>query len=541
MPRPLLVLVLAAVVAAAGPAGAADYYLSAAGDDSNPGTSAEKPWKTIPRLHRAKPGPGDRVLLRGGDTFAGPLTIVGDPATEADGELVITSYGTGKARVEVGPGNAVEVRNVPRAAVRNLRVTGGGRNTNRGAGVLVLCDLPKAARLGPVAVEGVEASGFGMEGVCVRALPTDESAGGFDGVTVRGCRAFDNGRFGILVEGNPHSEPRERTRNHTNVVVENCVAHHNTGDPDFLANHSGSGILVGSAEGGRIEGCIAYENGELCNSTGGGPCGIWSYASRKLVIRGCAACRNRTGKGIDGAGFDFDGGMEDSVIEHCYSSHNDGAGYLLYDYPESPFRWRNNVVRFCVSEDDGRKNRYGGFSIGTHGRPLDGLDVYHNTVYVGPTDRGGTPAGVLFFNAPQLKRVRLLNNALGTAGGVPAVADAGAADGVLFAGNGYWAGGDKPRLDAADGLAAWRATKQEVFDGKPTGIEADPLFDRPGAGEFVEVIAQLKHQTAYRLRDGSPFRAAGLDLKAFGIDPGKRTFGGAAYPPAGRPDIGAMP
>lgn len=531
---------LAAVVVAAlpGPAAAADYYLSAAGDDAAVGTSAEKPWKTIPRLHQAKPGPGDRVFLRGGDTFAGPLLITADPAAKAAGELVVTSYGTGKARVDVGPGNAVEVRNVARAAVRNLRVTGGGRNTNRGAGVLILNDLPKAARLGPVAVENVEASGFGMEGVCVRGLPADGSTSGFDGVTIRGCRAFDNGRFGILVEGNPHSEPRERTRNHTNVVVEDCVAHHNTGDPDFLKNHSGSGILVGSADGGRVEGCVAYENGELCHSTGGGPCGIWAYASRKLVIRSCAACRNRTGKGLDGAGFDFDGGMEDSVIEHCYSSHNDGTGYLLYDYDGSPFRWRNNVVRFCVSENDGRKNRYGAFSIGTHGRPLDGLDVYHNTVFVGPTDRGGQPAAVLFFNAPQLKGVRLLNNAVVTAGGVPAVADAGAIGGVLFAGNGYWAGGDKSRFDAAAGLEAWRrAAKQEVFDGKPAGLEADPLFERPGAGEFVEVIAQLKHLSAYRLREGSPLRAAGLDLKAFGIDPGKRTFGGAAY----RRDIGATP
>ncbi len=52
----------------------AEYFLSATGSDSNPGTLLA-PWRTITRVNAVDLVPGDRVLLRGGDTFAGTLTL----------------------------------------------------------------------------------------------------------------------------------------------------------------------------------------------------------------------------------------------------------------------------------------------------------------------------------------------------------------------------------------------------------------------------------------------------------------------------------
>ena len=64
------------VVSALAPAcaSAAEYYVSAAGSDSNPGTLAS-PWQTLARANRATFRPGDRLLLRGGDTFTEPLPL----------------------------------------------------------------------------------------------------------------------------------------------------------------------------------------------------------------------------------------------------------------------------------------------------------------------------------------------------------------------------------------------------------------------------------------------------------------------------------
>src|SRR5688500_10156106 len=50
----------------------ATYYISPTGLDSNPGTSATAPWKSIAKINQRDLNAGDRVLLQGGATFATP-------------------------------------------------------------------------------------------------------------------------------------------------------------------------------------------------------------------------------------------------------------------------------------------------------------------------------------------------------------------------------------------------------------------------------------------------------------------------------------
>src|SRR5260370_42641949 len=64
---------------------AADYYLSARGDDTHEGTSPGAAWRTIGRANRQALGPGDRLLFRGGDAFDGNLVvrISGSPSAKS--------------------------------------------------------------------------------------------------------------------------------------------------------------------------------------------------------------------------------------------------------------------------------------------------------------------------------------------------------------------------------------------------------------------------------------------------------------------------
>ena len=64
-----------------------------------------------------------------------------------------------------------------------------------------------------------------------------------------------------------------------------------------------------------IEYCTATNNGWDMPRTGNGPVGIWAYESDSVLIQRCIAYRNKTQKGAaDGGGFDFDGGMTNSII-----------------------------------------------------------------------------------------------------------------------------------------------------------------------------------------------------------------------------------
>ena len=54
---------------------AVTYYVSPAGDDRAAGTSPDAPLRTLAAASRLDLGPGDRVLLQGGATHAGPLRL----------------------------------------------------------------------------------------------------------------------------------------------------------------------------------------------------------------------------------------------------------------------------------------------------------------------------------------------------------------------------------------------------------------------------------------------------------------------------------
>lgn len=79
---------------------AVNYYLSNEGNDSNSGTSPAQAWKTLDKLNRLIPKPGDSILFRRGDQWSGTVTvnmwgIEGRP-------IVYTAYGKGEKPVIYG-------------------------------------------------------------------------------------------------------------------------------------------------------------------------------------------------------------------------------------------------------------------------------------------------------------------------------------------------------------------------------------------------------------------------------------------------------
>ena len=70
------------------------YYLDAAnGNDNQSGLSESNAWKSLSKLRDVKLNPGDRVLLKRGNTFQGELEISGQGTS--DNRIYIEAYGEG--------------------------------------------------------------------------------------------------------------------------------------------------------------------------------------------------------------------------------------------------------------------------------------------------------------------------------------------------------------------------------------------------------------------------------------------------------------
>lgn len=245
-----------------------------------------------------------------------------------------------------------------------------------------------------------------------------------------------------------------------NLLVAECRADDNPGDPTNLTNHSGNGILVGGVRGAVIERCEASGNGWDMPRGGNGPVGIWGWCADRLTIQDCVSHHNRTSRlGGDGGGFDFDGGVTNSVLQRCLSWANAGPGYELYQYDTAP-AWEHNILRDCVSVNDGAHKGKGCVLLGKweNRKPMRGVSIHHNVFIneVGPAlDLWGDIPGEFTHNI-----------VIGTRGLLK-----GKMDGLTVADNCAW----NPDTRTAD-----------LWD-PPWGLVADPRLARPASWDELPV------------------------------------------------------
>lgn len=517
----LSVLILALLTLLTPPPPAHTYHLAPTGNDAADGRTPLTAWRTLARASEHNFEPGDTLLLATGATFEGTLELTQEDAGTAQRPVVVTSAGTERATIQNGDTTAVRVLNAGGVVIQNLILVGKDRMKNRGHGVQVVNTLPDADKRFFIRLKNLKASGFGRDGIWLGGAPADGSQSGFEDVEIARCETFDNQFHGIYVTGvwDTHAKGYANRRVH----VHHCTAYANTGDPNFLENHSGSGMEIDDVEEATIEYCLAYENGFLCNARVGGPCGIWLHAATRSVIQHCVAINNRTGRGLDGAGFDLDGGTTFCTIQYCYARDNDGAGILVWNYDGAPHELAHNVIRFNILENNGRRNNYGEIYLGTGGTPVRDVAVYHNTLVT--SAQPGSQARCVWVGGKPNEVIRFYNNLL-IANGCPFVTlDANQTD-VRLNGNTYWR--TDGTFEATVGtqrfasLAAW----QKTAAGRETaGAFSDPKLTGFGTDEFrlPENLAALR---GYRPRPDSPLRGRGVDLKPLGIEPGGLDFFG---------------
>jgi hypothetical protein len=474
------------------------YYLdSSIGNDKNPGTVV-KPLKSIAELNIRLQKKAADICFTGGQIFNGTLVLNGI-AGDNSNPVKIISLGPDKAEINGGNSEAVKIGNCRNIIIANLDLRGNGRKDGNKTNGLSIYNSRNCK------IQNVSATGFQKAGVdlydCIEC-------------DIDKVYAADNGFCGINVMGSARNLS-------TKIMIHDCKAENNPGDPTNLDNHSGNGILAGVSDSVTIDHCSATNNGWDMPRQGNGPVGIWTWESDHVTIQYCISYKNKTAKNAsDGGGFDLDGGVTNSVIQYCLSYENQGAGYGLFQY-QGASPWSNNTIRYCVSINDAHTTKGSGsvfiWNGSDNGQQLNGCNLYNNVFY-----NPDAPL-VSFDNSSEHKNFTFINNIfLGSDHPI-----AGTNKGSKFIGNDWWNTKAETQFMGFDSLADWaKATGQEILNGNIVGIHLDPLFTGPMITDITDPY-KLDKLYGFTLQTDSPLRDKGLDIKSvLGIEQATTDFFG---------------
>ena len=519
-----------------------EYYVSPSGDDSAPGTSPDRAWKSIEKVNETILKPGDKVLFEGGETFTGALKFDIEDSGTPEQPVTITSYGEGRATISSGNETGLFAKNVTGFIVQELNFTGTSVDVDiQSYGIHFFTDLD-SVKPEFIRIENVEVSGYRWDGISIRGDRNNGSSGYRD-VRITYATVHDNGDKGIAVGG---PMPPDDWAN-KDIYIGHCTVYNIKG---ILGQHghSGNGIIVSSLDGGLIEYCVAYNNGENSDyPESGGPIGIWAWDSRNVVIQFCEAYENKTGNKADGGGFDLDGGCVNCTMQYNYSHDNHGAGYGIYQYSGAR-EFKGNIIRYNISENDGRNNRHGGINLWATNSSggMQDTKIYNNTIYISEVTHG---AAIEDFPDEEGKcfiyGTEVYNNIFIGTGGKELVKIPNPQSGWNFKNNCYYNYGEMIKIVWGDktytNLDEWRkATGQEMINETMVGFAVDPELVDAGHGGIIGDALQLGTLGTYKLKQTSPLIDKGLDIKAsFGIEPGPHDFYGNIIPVNVKFDVGA--
>lgn len=524
-------------------ASAATFYVHPAGDDARAGTTAEAPWKSLERVNAQRLQPGDRVLLAGGQRFAGQLALTG-LAGSAEAPIVVASYrpagATAEARATVdgrGYVAAVHVTDSRHLEIADLILTADG-------GGILPGQPPKADLRCGVLVEaaaGVSSGQIVLRGLLVRNVSFDEP--GFVRPTADVKTANGTGRYGWGIRFIVHGTGAElRGLVVTDCQIEN-VDHTGlkfTAPTDAIrdvrvervrVSHSGGpGVQMSGVRGGHFSALLVDHSGSTRDTRNWGRgSGLWTWGTSDVVIEK-SEFRDAHGPG-DSAGVHIDYNCRNVVVQYNLSANNAGG------FCEVLGNNFNCAYRYNVSINDGHrvKGRDGAFQEGK---------TFWLSGYVGRGPRRG-PFNTYFYN-----NTICVDETI-----VAKMAVGPTAEGVLIANNIFhirgrsqMVAGDQFSADhAADGPLRRVVFENNLFlraDNWPTGVGladrapviGDPGFVRPSGGTIADYTpgqAALVKNRGVRITK-LPGDEVGLTL---GLEVSHDILG---HPLVGLPDLGAI-
>lgn len=348
------------------------YYVSATGDDSASGLARGDAWRSLDRVTRQDLAPGDTVVLTGERPLAGSLRVTSSDAGDPDNPVRITADAQFPG-IDAEGHAGIDILDTSGVVVEDIAINVGGAAREKTHGVLASVSAGGGIHRGIILRELTINGAY--QGVAVGA---EQAGDGWENVTVDRVKVTDAVRNGILTYG--MTAPDFTL---TDVRITNSVVTGTSGMPGVQTN-TGSGIVVGSADGVLVEGNESAYNGALARAPEG-PIGIWAHDSRNVIIRDNISHHNQT-QWTDGGGFGVDISTTDAVVEHNVSHDNAGSGFLVYTRAGGDPTGRV-TIRYNASVGDARRDQLpaamailGGLNTADPGTFVHDIHVHHNTI-----------------------------------------------------------------------------------------------------------------------------------------------------------------
>lgn len=511
-----------------------NFYISNSGSDTNPGDHPSVPLATFARPNARTFMPGDSLFLEGGSTIAGNLYLSSEDGGDETNPVVITSYGTGTATILSPIFTAIYIEDTDGIVIDNLELSTPQVSNLFHFGVFVFHSDAAKINLSGIRLSRLDIHGFNI-GISVGG---ESSILGFRNGEISHCHIHNCQEAGIFTWGG-------YTQFSDGLPHKNWWIHHNLveqipglADP---TRHSGNGIMVSRMDSSIIE----YNEVRFCGANNlhcGGPVGLWAFQASNILIQYNESHHNSNGQGCDGGGFDFDGGVTNSVMQYNYSHDNDGAGFLVAQYAYAP-PLENITIRYNISENDGEEEDYGGITVWTSEigdyPTIRDVFIYNNTVYSSATS---TSTAVSIWN-DDYANVLFLNNIFLTENNP--LLEIEAEEGWTFWRNHYHSySGDfliKDNGKSHQSLLQWmKESGAETMNGSYTGNEGDPFLTNYGTLGTVSDFSQLFSTNFYRLTDTSALINKGMAVNNFGLTTSPQDFFGNPSVVGNSPDIGAF-
>lgn len=487
------------------------YYISPNGNDSNGGNSPDDAWRSIEKLNTFEFAPGSKILFEGGQSFPGNLALGSSDGNDPVNPILISSYGTGKAKILAGNGMGIYVYNTAGINIDNLIVEGSGMNSNLNSGIQFYNDLPGNTKLEYVRITNVEVLGFRKYGIVIGAYNGNS---GFNDIIIENAKVYD-----ILDKGIASYGTFSKTKtgySHSNLIVRNAEVFN---VPGFnKGSHSGNGIELSDVQYSTIEHSTVYNCGQG-NTNCGGPVGIWYWDADQVTIQHNEVYNMSSGSGCDGGGFDLDGGVTNGVMQYIYSHDNDGAGYLVGQFGGAR-PMDNIIVRYNISENDAGTN---GGSVylfnGDAVSSMNNINVYNNTFYIQNRKSNGGSAAIKLLKWQTIGgNINFYNNILHADKGAEFL-NVPPGYSATFKGNLYYspiATNINYKGTLYNSVEAFRATGNEIHNNIPIGMQADPMLKNPGTGRIIGFGNDLKSLEGYKIKIDSPAKDKGIQVSGNG-------------------------
>ena len=359
------------------------YYFDATnGSDDNNGTSPDKAWKNLAKTRGLKLSPGDKILLKKGETFIGELYLNGTGTAEAP--IIIDGYGDkGHDPCIIGYDQspyAVYVYNSSQITIQNLEIVNTGKDRLPGrTGVKVHLENYGTARsitLRNLYIHDVNGSLVKKQGggSGIYIVNEGEKPSIFDGLTIENCIIRRCERNGIIWWG---YVTRDFWHPNRHVVVRNNLIEGVPGD-GIVPIGCDSAVI----EYNRIKNCPdLLPDGEFAD-------GIWPWSCDNTLIQFNEVSDHKAPG--DAQGFDSDNNCNNTIIQYNYSHDNEGGFLLICNTGETGMPenigTNNTLIQGNISINDGNRTKKigtGFFSPSIHiSGPAKGSTLRHNIIHV---------------------------------------------------------------------------------------------------------------------------------------------------------------